>query len=286
MSFDISKLTSAVNKYLNSISDVGAAAQKAAQEAEDRARFPAELSNAIKQNIESKTRIPEEMPDIAAEVLNEVNSKVGSIDATFEQINGAFDAISEAGRTEPARTGNAGVQNSGIDKTAQNASTAAADIASNASQKTNFDAYSGTLSPEALKELSGSGYFTANLIQSSLFNEDEDGSLGSDNSGSSAFDNISISDLNQNSLLANSLTSGNTSDILNAAVSALSASSATASSATATSAAGTNIQGTATSAATLAGTTDGADLTKALIKAYTSSGKQDPVSSIFGDFSL
>ena len=71
MSFDISKLTNAVNRYLNSISDIAAASKQAALEAEERNRFSSELSDAIKQNINAKTRDIGEIPDIAAQVNNE-----------------------------------------------------------------------------------------------------------------------------------------------------------------------------------------------------------------------
>ncbi len=261
MSFDISKLTNAVNKYLNSISDVSAAAQRAAQEIEEKSRFSAELSDAIKQNIESRMRQPEEMPDIAAAVQNQVQQAVGTIDSTFEQVNGAFEEIRNAGRvsatTEAAATSG---QASG------SAQTAASTAQTAASGSGNFDAYSGLLSTEALQELSKSQYFSANLIQSSLFNglDSENGSNGSTSSNTltanlaqalssasgttaasqastaSAFDDISLSDLNTASLTAGGTGSANTQT----------------------------------------------DLAKALIRAYANSASSAATTSIFGDFSL
>ena len=102
MSFDISRLTKAVNKYLNSISDIGQQATQRAQEMADKAQFQADLSEAIKANIQSKTREIDEVPDIGAMVQSQVKSATDGINATFEQINGAFLEISEAGKSTSA----------------------------------------------------------------------------------------------------------------------------------------------------------------------------------------
>lgn len=134
MSFDISKLTGAVNKYLNSISELSNLGQKIQQEIADKGRFSTELSSAIQKEI----------------------------DSAFEK-TAATKAI--AG---------------------------------------NKDAYSGILSTEALQELSKSQYFSGNLIQDSLFKEDN-GTENSSTSTSSAFDGVSLSDLNNKSLLANDI---------------------------------------------------------------------------------
>ena len=97
MSFDISKLTNAVNKYLNSISDGTSAARRASQEIEDRTRFANELGDAIKQNMTSRLRdnAATEIPDISAQIQNEIKQATSGFDATIEQINGAFEAIKE-----------------------------------------------------------------------------------------------------------------------------------------------------------------------------------------------
>ena len=204
MAFDISRLTSAVNKYLNSISDIGTKASQAAQEIADKAQFQSDLSEAIKSNIASKTRDMDTIPDIAATVQSEVKSALSGIDSTFEQINGAFLEISEAGK----------ITSSAKDSVA---------AASGAGESGNSDAYKGTLSADALKELSGSGYFSGNMIASSLYKtEDENGtssgstsalnsassalasSLGQNTTGANAFSTLSLDQLNVNSLLANS----------------------------------------------------------------------------------
>ncbi len=52
MAFDITRLTDAVNKHLNSISDISAMVKQASAEVENRTRFSAELSEAIRQNIQ------------------------------------------------------------------------------------------------------------------------------------------------------------------------------------------------------------------------------------------
>ena len=84
MSFDISRLTKAVNKYLNSISDIGQQATQRAQEMADKAQFQADLSEAIKANIQSKTRDVDTIPDIEAMVQSEVKSATAAIDSTFD----------------------------------------------------------------------------------------------------------------------------------------------------------------------------------------------------------
>ncbi len=251
MSFDISKLTSAVNKYLYSISDVSAAADKAAAEIEEKSRFRNELSDAIRQNIESRMREPSEIPDIGEVVREQVQQAVGTIDATFEQVNGAFEDMRNAGEafevTDTVKAAESSAGNGG--------SSDGSDAASKASGS-NFDAYSGVLSTKALQELSRSQYFSSNLIQSSLFQENADSSTDSGSANTlatslssalesasgtaSPFDNISLSDLN-----TASLTQG----------------------------------GNDTKAATT-------DLARALIKAYAQSSPSKAATSIFGDFSL
>jgi hypothetical protein len=266
MAFDISKLTSAVNKYLYSISDVSAAAKKAQEEIEAKNRFSTELSDAIKQNIASRMRDQTEVPDVSEAVKNQVQQAVGTIDATFEQLNGAFNDMRNAGRvtqtaeaaraTDAVTNANAKAKSTGTDlQNAVNTVLSAAGtaeekaqlqeaidkvIASASSNRTgnagngNFDAYKGTLSTEALQELSKSQYFSANLIQGYLFNED----------GKSEESDDSLSSLNTNSLLA-----GGTESV-----------------------AGTS--------------SEASDLAKALIKAYAGSSASPATTSIFGDFTL
>ncbi len=272
MAFDISKLTSAVNKYLYSISDVSAAAKKAQEEIEVKNRFSTELSDAINKNIQSRMRAEAEIPDVSEVVKNQVQQAVGTIDVTFEQLNGAFEDMRNAGRvtqtTETAKTtdavtnanakANSKTKSTGTDfQSAVNTVLSAAGtaeekaqlqeaidkvIASASSNRTgntangNFDAYKGTLSTEALQELSRSQYFSANLIQGYLFSED----------GQSDESDDSLSTLNTNSLLT-----GGTDAITNASAS-----------------------------------TDTSDLAKALIKAYVGSSSSLASTSIFGDFSL
>ena len=90
MAFDISRLTSAVNKYLNSISDVAGAAKKASEEIEARTQFATDLKDAIRQNIEARSREEVSVPDIASLVREQVTSATGSIDSQIQQINGQF----------------------------------------------------------------------------------------------------------------------------------------------------------------------------------------------------
>ena len=241
MSFDISKLTSAVNKYLNSISEISIAAKRAQEEIDSKTKFSTELSNAIQQNIENRMHDQVTMPDIGKQVQDTVETQVkqavSSIDNTFEQVNGAFEEIRNAGVAN--KTDNTANTVTDTVKTPEAAK--AVD-----STKENSDAYNGTLSTKALQDLSKSQYFSANLIHSSLFKEGNDSE--DKNSGTSAFDTVSLSDLNTNSLLANALTSGNVASATNSA--------------------------------------ESSDLAKALIKAYTNNASAASTTSIFGDFAL
>jgi hypothetical protein len=282
MSFDISKLTSAVNKYLNSISEISSAAQKAQQEIADKTQFSKELSTAIQQNIESRMHEQVTMPDIGSQVQDTVETQikqaVSAIDNTFEQVNGAFEEIRKAGMTEAAQESTKAVAATDAASTAADRSLATQAVATSANKSlanqvaatnTNKDAYRGTLSTEALQDLSKSQYFSANLIQDSLFKEDDgSGSSSSSNSSTaSAFDAVSLTDLNTNSLLANALTSGIT-NTGNASALAQALNEATSASGT-----------TAASANT-------SDLAKALIKAYATGKTTASPTSIFGDFTL
>ena len=233
MALDLTRLTNAVNKYLNSISSVNSAAQKAAQEIESRTAFATELKDAIAQNIQSRTRDEVAMPNIAEEIQTRISQATGSIDNEIQQINGSFEAIREAGNASAGRNATEG----------------------------NADAYMGELSTEALQELSKSQYFSANLLQTSLFDVlDENGAKSSGNSSStsSAFDTLSLSDLNTNALLKNAgLDTTSAADTLLKAA---------------------GVDTTSDS--------DASALAKSLIKAYTNNKSASAVTSIFGDFSL
>ena len=268
MSFDISRLTSAVNKYLNSISDIGRQAAQQSQEIADKAQFQADLSEAIKANIQSKTRDIDTIPDIGAMVQSEIKSATAAIDSTFEQINGAFLEISEAGKsTSLAKDNQAAV--SATDKSGTGSSTGTS------TKSGNTDAYAGILSADALKELSSSGYFSGNMIAGSLFKTDDEDSTGSSSVSTSPFDTQSLDQLNVNSLLANSLgVSTTASDSLTSALKAVS-----------DSAANTDTASAASTASALDASSSN-DLAKALIKAYTSAAKTNTTTSVFGDFSL
>jgi hypothetical protein len=213
MSFDISRLTSAVNRYLNSISEISSAAKRSQEEIASRTLFSAELSSAIRQNIESRMRDQVNMPDIGSQVQDTVETQikqaVSSIDNTFEQISGAFEEIRSAGKVDAAAMADKAkdvvdASTAADAVTSKDNSTSAVKTTTGAAVNTNRDAYSGILSAEALQELSKSQYFSANLIQGSLFNENSDEEK-SGSSVTSAFDTASLSDLNNNSLLANSL---------------------------------------------------------------------------------
>ncbi len=293
MSFDISRLTKAVNKYLNSISDIGQQATQRAQEMADKAQFQADLSEAIKANIQSKTREIDEVPDIGAMVQSQVKSATDGINATFEQINGAFLEISEAGKSTSLAKDSVAAT-SGADKSGSG-SNAGTTGNSAASLKTgNADAYAGNLSTDALKELSNSGYFSGNLIANSLFKTDDEestssgstnalnsvssaltSSLGQNTTAANPFQTQSLDQLNVNSLLANSLGVNTTAtDSLTAALKTIADNNTN-----------TSVKTTDTSAAQDQVATSN-DLAKAIIKAYTTTAKATANTSVFGDFSL
>lgn len=294
MSFDISRLTSAVNKYLNSISDIGKQASQQSQEIADKAQFQADLSEAIKANIQSKTRDIDTIPDIGAMVQSEVKSATAAIDSTFEQINGAFLEISEAGKSASLAKDNSAAVSAAEKSGSGSAS-------GNGNKSGNADAYAGILSTDALKELSNSGYFSGNMIAGSLFKTDDEDSSGSGgtnalNSLSSAltstlgqnvtaispFEAQSLDQLNVNSLLANSLGVNTTAaDSLTSALKAV-----TQNASTGTNAKASADTATGTSATSGIDAASGNDLAKALIKAYTSAAKTSATTSVFGDFSL
>ncbi len=266
MSFDISRLTSAVNKYLNSISDIGTKASQAAQEIADKAQFQSDLSEAIKSNIASRTRDVDTIPDIASTVQSEVKSALSGIDSTFEQINGAFLEISEAGKSaSSAKDSVAAASGAGESKNASS---------EGASKSENADAYKGALSADALKELSSSGYFSGNMIASSLYKTEDESGTSSGSTSAGAFSTLSLDQLNVNSLLANSLgVNQATTDSLTSALKSIAESGNTSASVQSADAA-------------KAQDSTGNDIAKALIKAYTTNAKSAVNTSIFGDFSL
>lgn len=297
MSFDISRLTSAVNKYLNSISDIGKQASQQSQEIADKAQFQADLSEAIKANIQSKTRDVDTIPDIEAMVQNEIKSATAGIDSTFEQINGAFLEISEAGKSASLGKDNAAAV-SAADKSGNDAASGSGNKSDAGTEirSGNADAYAGRLSTDALKELSSSGYFSGNMIAGSLFKTDDEDDTGSSSVGTGALNSLtsaltsaqgqnaaaispfeaqSLDQLNVNSLLANSLGVNTTaSDSLTSALKAVANSTSNTDTASAAS----------TTSALDAPSSN--DLAKALIKAYTSAAKTSATTSVFGDFSL
>ncbi|MCR5404683.1 MAG: hypothetical protein K6E91_12825 [Butyrivibrio sp.] len=111
MGFDISKLTSAVNRYLNSISDVSAAAKRVTEEAESKALFGKELQFAIKQNIASHMddgKMSEAVgelgnfPNIEGQIRSQIDTATSGVKSTFDQINGGLGAMRSAGASDAA----------------------------------------------------------------------------------------------------------------------------------------------------------------------------------------
>ena len=91
---------------------------------------------------------------------------------------------------------------------ATSTSATSAATSSDSASNQNADAFKGQLSTEALQELAKSAYFSTNLIQSDLFNENSE-----DSSSSSSLDSgSSLSDLNAKYLLAAYLNNNKTTD--------------------------------------------------------------------------
>ena len=219
------------------------------------------------------------IPDIGSQVQDTVETQikqaVSAIDNTFEQVNGAFEEIRKAGVTSAVQDNTktavaADTATAAVNKSLANQIVMSSSNKSLASQvaatNTNRDAYRGTLSTEALQDLSKSQYFSANLIQDSLFKEDNGSDSSSTSTATSAFDAVSLTDLNTNSLLANALSSGVTNS---GNASAL-----------------TQIINEAAAASGNIATSNSSDLAKALIKAYTTGTATTSPTSIFGDFTL
>jgi hypothetical protein len=237
MAFDISRLTSVVNRHLNSISDISARVRQASEEASARAQFAVDLKEAINKNIESKMNLEGAFPDFGSEIQAAAQKATEGISGSI--VNGMDSA-----------TGNA---------------------------VSNSDAYSGRLSTEALQELSKSQYFSTNLIQDSLYKTDDDDNEGSSTvTSTNAFGSQpSLSDLNENSLLAAALLTNGSSNLLSDALSSLTTGTNTGSANT--------LQ--ADSSGQSAASTDN-DYVKTLMKAYSNLNHSSTSGSVFGDFLL
>ena len=205
MAFDISRLTSAVNRHLNSISDLSVQIRQASEEAAARSQFSVDLKNAIEQNIQSHMPSEGAFPDYG----KEIREAAGQIKDSFTGVSSAKSSVSG---TNSAASGVAAADNKPVSSASQEsfrlAEKAGTPAGATIQSSSNTDAYTGKLSLEALQELSKSQYFNVNLIQRSLFeNTDKtDGDTASSSLNSpqaAAFgSDLSLADLNKNSLLA------------------------------------------------------------------------------------
>ena len=80
MAFDITRITDAVNRHLNSISDISSMVKQASEDVENRTRFSAELSEAIRQNFQEH---------MATEEFQELQS--------LQEVSKSFSASAESG---------------------------------------------------------------------------------------------------------------------------------------------------------------------------------------------
>lgn len=208
MAFRISELTSAVNSYLNSISSAN---NKGATIGSDlKGIFQKYFNKAV-------SDVKVETPDISKEIRENIESHNFAVKEQFAQSGEISKAEMSGEKEEASKAVNKayadnlaslirGTSASGNLEIAQALETI---MKSTGQNSENADAYRGLLSSDALRELSDSSYFTANMIQSSLFkpSDDEEGSSGS--SGSS-LSGQSINKLNENSLLSATLANGDT----------------------------------------------------------------------------
>lgn len=178
MAFDISRLTDAVNKHLNSISDISQKAQQMSEEAAARAQFSVDLRDAINNNILSHMPESGSFPDYGKEIQDAVKQAVAPI-ASVKTSKANEATIAEADKSSASQN-----------------------------EASNKDAYSGFLDTEALQDLSKSKYFNVNLIQSALFDnkdgeeEDADKKAVTSSTTDAFGSGLTLSDLNENSLFA------------------------------------------------------------------------------------
>ncbi len=235
MALDVSSIVSAVNKYLYSISDTAKAASdnSDATKTSSDSIFKKYLDYAVDNDTTTSesdatdtTEAAEAIAAAAADsstsstaqtttsddtLASEINSVFDNLDLESEILNNitsnTVDVQSEITRNIASHT--VDVKAEILDNIAlhsrsdefQMAAVAATDSSSTATDgdnTSNSDAYNGLLGASALKELADSSYFTANLIQSSIITDtDEDSSSNSET--------MPLSDLNNNSLFANTL---------------------------------------------------------------------------------
>lgn len=248
MALDITKITDAVNAYLNSISSTSKAVSEAqstdteygeifkkylTKAMEDESASAANAVNAsadealtqtgsnldvvVNDSLAAKINTVFQDLDIQSEITKNIASHAVDISS---QISQSIDSHSRLDEINAAA-----LQIQEVTGLAETNTDSAGSDGSNS----NADAYSGLLGTAALQRLADSSYFSANLIQSSLIDSDAE---DSDNG-------MSLSDLNNNSLLNNTL-------------------------------------GTST------GNLTASDYTTALINSYKSS----PITSVFGEFEI
>ena len=189
MALNISEVVSAVNKYLYSISDVAKATSDSSKTAKagGESIFQKYLNNATENAVASDdTQAAEVVAAVAADPkTGAAATPTVQTDDLSQKINSVFDNMASHNRLNEIR-----------EEVVKEVSPSTTSTDGDASS--NFNAYNGLLGSGALKELADSSYFTSNLVQSSITNAD-------DLTSKKDAGNMTIADLNTNSLLSNTL---------------------------------------------------------------------------------
>ncbi len=184
MALNVSSIISAVNKYLYSISDAAKTASDSSKTTDsgEESLFDKYLNYAI-----------DNSDSIESEILNSISSNLVDIKSEITQniASHSIDVKAEIAENMTLHDHIDDFQMAAVEATDSSSSYTDGETTSNS------DAYSGLLGSAALQQLADSSYFTANLIQSSIMTDND--------TSSSSTDTMSLSDLNNSSLLANSL---------------------------------------------------------------------------------
>ncbi|MCR4757173.1 MAG: hypothetical protein K5792_05165 [Butyrivibrio sp.] len=230
MALNISDVVSAVNNYLYSISDVANATSDSLKTAKagGESIFQKYLNKATEDAVASDdTQAAEVVAAVAADPKTDAAATpTVQTDDLSQKINGVFDNMdleskilsniesksvdikSEITKNIASHTVDVKaelvdnmashnrlgeIQEDAVKEVSPSTTSTEGDASSN------FNAYNGLLGSGALKELADSSYFTSNLVQSSIINADDLTSKKQDAS------NMTIADLNTNSLMSNTL---------------------------------------------------------------------------------
>lgn len=229
MVLNISEVVSAVNKYLYSISDVAKATSDSSKTAKagGESIFQKYLNNATENAVASDdTQAAEVVAAVAADPkTGAAATPTVQTDDLSQKINSVFDNMNLESKilsniesksvdikseiTKNIASHTVDVKAELVDNMASHnrlneireevvKEVSPSTTSTDGDASSNFNAYNGLLGSGALKELADSSYFTSNLVQSSITNAD-------DLTSKKDAGNMTIADLNTNSLLSNTL---------------------------------------------------------------------------------